>query len=204
MGPPSIPAPQTTPIQPPAPGDMKIAVACLRAALRQLGQVLTALSDEAYNRRPIAALDSSVGGHVRHSLDHVIALLAAVDTGELLYDRRERGTLVECDRAAALTLLSRLERDAGALAHHRGDRALRLHTIISGDGCELSAGTTLAREVAFVLSHTVHHNALLAVLLDALGVAPPERFGYAPSTIAYLNDQADHPASDAPAAPTHA
>jgi hypothetical protein len=46
--------------------------------------------------------------------------------------------------------------------------------------------TTVGREFAFVLSHTVHHNALIAVIAKLLGVQVPERFGYAPSTLAYL------------------
>jgi hypothetical protein len=44
----------------------------------------------------------------------------------------------------------------------------------------------VGRELAFVLSHTVHHNALIAIMAQTLGVPVPARFGYAPSTIAYL------------------
>jgi hypothetical protein len=44
----------------------------------------------------------------------------------------------------------------------------------------------VGRELAFVLSHTVHHNALIAVMALTLGVSIPDRFGYAPSTIAHL------------------
>jgi len=50
--------------------------------------------------------------------------------------------------------------------------------------------TTVGRELAFVLSHTVHHNALIAVMAKTLGVPVPERFGYAPSTIVHLEKTA--------------
>jgi len=46
--------------------------------------------------------------------------------------------------------------------------------------------TSLGRELAFVLSHTVHHSALVAVMVKLLGNMVPERLGYAPATIAYL------------------
>jgi uncharacterized damage-inducible protein DinB len=46
--------------------------------------------------------------------------------------------------------------------------------------------TTVGRELVFVLSHTVHHNALIAVMARTLGVSVPDRFGYAPSTLAHL------------------
>jgi hypothetical protein len=48
--------------------------------------------------------------------------------------------------------------------------------------------TTVGRELAFVLSHTVNHNALIAVMALTLGVPVPDRFGYAPSTIAHLEE----------------
>jgi uncharacterized damage-inducible protein DinB len=42
--------------------------------------------------------------------------------------------------------------------------------------------SSLGRELAFVLNHTVHHQALLAVLLAVQGRRVPVGFGYAPST----------------------
>jgi len=50
--------------------------------------------------------------------------------------------------------------------------------------------TTAGRELAFVLSHTIHHNALIDVMARTLGVPVPDRFGYAPSTIAHLEKAA--------------
>ena len=44
----------------------------------------------------------------------------------------------------------------------------------------VSAGITLT--MVFVLQHTIHHQALVALLLAARGVAVPHTFGYAPST----------------------
>ena len=37
--------------------------------------------------------------------------------------------------------------------------------------------------MAYVLSHTIHHNAIVAGIVKSLGVTPPETFGYAPSTL---------------------
>ncbi len=45
---------------------------------------------------------------------------------------------------------------------------------------------TGGRELAFTLSYTIHHNAIIAVAVKSLGLALPEHFGYAPATIAYL------------------
>ena len=45
--------------------------------------------------------------------------------------------------------------------------------------------TSFERELQFLLSHTVHHYALAALMLRTQGVEPGKEFGVAPSTLAY-------------------
>lgn len=154
------------------------------AVLRQLADVIQAMTDEQYRKKPVGVVSSNVGGHVRHCLDHVEALLAGVETGEVNYDERRRGTEVETSRGAALAVIRRQERQLLAFPACSERRPLRLSTLVSSSLPPSEVETTVGRELAFVLSHTVHHNALIAVMAQALGVAVPDRFGYAPSTIA--------------------
>jgi len=42
----------------------------------------------------------------------------------------------------------------------------------------------------FLLSHTVHHYALISVALKLQGIDPGEEFGIAPSTLRYLKSAA--------------
>jgi uncharacterized damage-inducible protein DinB len=53
---------------------------------------------------------------------------------------------------------------------------------IHDDGRTVRAATTVGRELAFVINHTVHHSALVAVLLEQAGRVRPARFGLAPTT----------------------
>jgi uncharacterized damage-inducible protein DinB len=160
------------------------------AVLRQLADVIRALTDEQYRRKPVGVVSSNVGGHVRHCLDHVEAVLAGVEEGEVNYDRRQRGTEVETNREAALEVIRRQERQLLAFAPHLERRPLRLSAMVSSCLPPTGVETTVGRELAFVLSHTVHHNALIAVMARTLGVPVPDRFGYAPSTIAHLEKAA--------------
>src|SRR5579863_8538332 len=64
--------------------------------------LLAEISDAAYVRKISVAFNASIGGHYRHCLDHFRSLLDAAAHGDLNYDHRERGTLVETDRFAAL------------------------------------------------------------------------------------------------------
>jgi hypothetical protein len=146
------------------------------------------MTDEQYQRRPVGVVSSNVGGHVRHSLDHVEALLVGLEKGEICYDQRQRGTAVETRRDSALHAIRHLERRLLAFPVHAESRPLRLLALVSSSLPPVEVETTVGRELAFVLSHTVHHNALIAVQALTLGVKIPERFGYAPSTIAHLEE----------------
>lgn len=158
--------------------------------LEQLASVIEGLSDAEYIRRPVGAVDGSVGGHVRHCLDHVRAVLGAAASGLLDYDRRERGTAVEASRSAALEEIRRLSGGLTALPPGADRRTVQLRVLMSADGEPLEVATTLGRELAYTLSHTVHHNALIAAMVRTLGRRPPDRFGYAPATTRHLEAQA--------------
>jgi uncharacterized damage-inducible protein DinB len=157
------------------------------ALLEQLGAVVSQLSDAQYRQRPVGVIESSIGGHVRHCLDHVRSLIDAVDTGEIDYDHRRRGTMIESSSAAACVQiaefvreLSEIDRD-GAL-----DAPLTMTVLLSSDETPIVVRSTVGRELAYVLAHTIHHNALISAMVKTLGGWLPERFGYAPSTIKNL------------------
>jgi uncharacterized damage-inducible protein DinB len=158
--------------------------------LRELADVVSAMTGEQYRRKPVGVVSSNVGGHVRHCLDHVDALLASVEQGELTYDHRARGTEVETQREAALATIQRQERQLLAFPTRSEQRRLRFSALVSSGLPPVEVETTVGRELAFVLSHSVHHNALIAVMAKTLGVPVPDRFGYAPSTLAHLEKAA--------------
>src|SRR6266481_5126080 len=70
--------------------------------LHQGETLLTEITDEAYTRKVPIAFNASIGGHYRHCLDHFRSLLGSAMDGDLNYDHRERDTLIEKDRYAAL------------------------------------------------------------------------------------------------------
>jgi len=58
-----------------------------------------------------------------------------------------------------------------------------VRTLVAIDGPVVEAVSSVARELAFVVSHTIHHNAQIALLAHRLGSSRlPRRFGVAPST----------------------
>ena len=162
------------------------AVMPMVALLRELAGVLEETTDEQYRRKPVGVVSASIGGHVRHSLDHIEAVLDGIDAGFIDYDSRARGTAVESNRQAALDAIDRLKLELLGMPAIPDRLPLRLKVLLTSDGPGMEVASSLGREMAFALSHTVHHNALIAVIAKTLGIPLPERFGYAPSTIAHL------------------
>ena len=153
--------------------------------LHQLSDLLDGLTDEEYRRKPVGVVESSIGGHVRHNLDHVRALLSGLRGGRVCYDHRDRGTDVEHDRRAALTALRDLEGEMLAFPWTALPATVALSALVAPDLPPVSVPTSPERELAFVVSHTIHHNALISVMAKLLGATVPPEFGYAPSTIAH-------------------
>lgn len=161
----------------------------LAELLRELAGVITQLSPEQYAKRcGETFFNGTIGGHVRHCLDHIRAILDGFSIGVVDYDHRERGTLIESDPYAARDEIRRLRRLAEDLAHVEASVPVRVAIMPTRDGERVDLLSTLGRELAFVLSHTIHHNAMIKGMAVALGLSLPQTFGYAPSTLAHRSE----------------
>lgn len=150
--------------------------------LEQLAGLVARLDDSHYRAARAREVSGSVGGHVRHCLDHVAALVRGVEDGHVDYDARVRGTAIETRRDAALHEIARLATSMQRLGAMAANTPV---AVVLGGGADDGAPvaiSTISRELAFVLSHTIHHFAIVALLLHDMGVRVPPRFGYAPST----------------------
>jgi uncharacterized damage-inducible protein DinB len=159
----------------------------VRSVLETLAQgeaLLAQLADADYTRSLPAAFHASIGGHYRHCLDHFRALLDAAVEGDLNYDHRERGTLVENDRFAALNAYRELRQGFERLDLACLSRPLTVtcKTSLTLAGSE-SAPSTVAREIMYCVAHAVHHYALIGFMANVMGLNLPPKFGFAPSTI---------------------
>src|SRR5438128_3260339 len=152
--------------------------------LRQGERLLTDIADEVYTRKVSVAFNASIGVHYRHCLDHFRSLLDAATEGDLNYDHRERGTLIENDRFAALNatrdLIESYERLDSALLIR--PLAVTCKTSYATDGSQVSP-STVGREIMYSVAHAVHHYALIGVMGGIMGLQMPPGFGVAPATL---------------------
>ena len=159
--------------------------------LLQGEMLLAEINDEIYTRKVPVAFNAAIGGHYRHCLDHFRTLLDAAAAGDLNYDHRERGTLIENDRFAALNATRELREgyeklDPDLLAR---PLAVTCKTRYSTYGSQASP-STVGREIMYSVAHAVHHYALIGVMGGILGLQMPPGFGVAPSTLKHQSEMA--------------
>jgi hypothetical protein len=154
--------------------------------LEQLAQVIELLDHPSYTRHRDAHMNASVGEHVRHCLDHVQCLADALDDRVIDYDARQRGTTIETDRAQAVDALNKLRDQLIGIDSAQVNKPVQVRAMARSDTDAVVYNSTLGRELVFVLSHTIHHNAMIrAMVTSEAGPTIPPDFGYAPATIAH-------------------
>jgi len=155
--------------------------------LKQATQLLAGMDPDIYTRPSALCLNSAIGGHVRHCLEHYGSLLQGLPGGQVDYDARRRDPAVETRIPAALSLVESILTALGELVHHR--RLPSPHPLMvrsmHGDGTGDWHPSSAGRELQFLVSHTIHHFALIAALCCVHGIPVEPGFGVAPSTLSY-------------------
>ena len=167
---------------------------CIRdnlAAIDQGIDLLREIGGARYTQRIPACFNSAAGGHMRHVIEHYLSFLQALETGEVDYESRPRDALIEGDPGYAIGQMEAIKQRLTAFATEGFDGMLRVRVETAPtDEPSPWTGSTTLRELEFLLSHTVHHYALVAVVCRLAGHATPPDFGMAPSTLRYLKMQA--------------
>ncbi len=157
--------------------------------LDHIDGLLARLEPGDYTHQQVGA--DPIGRHVRHVLEHYESLLQC-SGGRIDYETRARDPEVETDPRVASERIARLRERLAALPETQGPASVRVRYTSADDKrapCEIES--TLERECHFVLSHTVHHMALIALLAQWHGRGLPAGFGVAGSTLRYRAQSGD-------------
>jgi uncharacterized damage-inducible protein DinB len=153
--------------------------------LRQGLVLLDRLDDEQFCNGVPALKLAGPGSHFRHVIDFYRRLfegLAETDAPRTIdYDRRERDPRIETERSVCRAAIDALRARLATLERIDGPVSVRCDQLPS-------AHSTIGRELQGLVSHTVHHYALIAIAARAHGVDPGDEFGVAPSTLAYWRE----------------
>lgn len=146
---------------------------------------LDSITDVDYTEQNPEAYDASIGGHYRHVIDHVMVLLESLADQRVNYDHRKRDEGIESCREIAKARTQELLTQWNTLTEDQMGDAIDVVGKVSYGGGDASATvqSTLGREAMYVVIHGVHHFALIGVVCHLRGIAMPQGFGVAPSTV---------------------
>lgn len=155
-----------------------------REALAQCRALVEGLGHERY--AATIGRHASVGAHLRHCLDHFDRFFEGLPLGTIDYDARERRAAWETDPREALEVIAGFEARLATLPAMAAPLTV-WQSVASGTDRRRASTSSVARELAFLSSHTIHHLALMRALVDLAGWhdAAPEEVGVAFSTRAH-------------------
>ena len=150
--------------------------------LEQVLRVLLSIGQPAYSETQLPWASSSIGAQVRHVVEFYECLLDGLADLHVDYNARRRDRTMETSRSAAAGRIEEICRRLRSDARLRTNFTLwvQMEDAGPGDGFLLSS---VARELQALTSHTIHHCALIAMMLRAAGHQAPAEFGVAPSTL---------------------
>lgn len=161
------------------------------AIVGQAIDLLDGLNIAEYQKEMPPHFKSSIGAHMRHIIDHFLALMNGYQQGHVDYNVRHRHNQVEQLPSAAIAVLEKINHWLSNINHTDLDSTIEVTTEI--DVCRTQSTTcqtTLERELVFASSHAIHHYALIRIICSMQNKAVPEFFGFAPATITHLNKTA--------------
>lgn len=157
--------------------------------LLQIKDLLGNITAAHYTTKPEILSGASIGQHVRHILEFYLLLVSGSFTGMVSYDKRKRDMELENDPELAIQTIARLLKGFDTLDM---DFPVKLEADYTAKGNSQNLiNSSVGRELAYCIEHSIHHQALIKAALIALNLrnCTNEYFGVAYSTIRYRNDQ---------------
>lgn len=136
--------------------------------------------------RPVETLgNSTIGQHLRHTLEFFICLERGYEKGLVNYDKREHDKLIESDKFIALAALAKIKDFIDSIPDNK---VLTLEANYNLDKEEfVTIETNYMRELVYNIEHAVHHMAIMKIGIREVSptIILPKDFGIAASTIRY-------------------
>lgn len=154
------------------------------SVLNQLNGLLSQLRPTEYTQKLAVFNGSSIGQHVRHTIEFFQCLLEGFSSGTIDYDARKRNFLIENDLNYTLELVEAIHQNIVQINNFYSPIQLR---VSYGDVDYELVETNFMRELVYLIEHSIHHFALIRIGIQEnfKHVAIEPNFGVAYSTIKF-------------------
>ncbi|MDF1576591.1 MAG: DinB family protein [Bacteroidales bacterium] len=153
--------------------------------LEQLYDLLQKIPVDAYKGKAEVLYGASVGQHIRHILEFYLLMISGSIEGVISYDKRRRDLRIENETEYAGRVIRKITKSLDLLSEEDP-------VLFEGDFTADSSGmksniSSVGRELAYCIEHSIHHQALIKAGLIGMGLPEltDEHFGVAYSTIRY-------------------
>lgn len=149
--------------------------------LEEIKELIHQLPSGLFTQPKEVLSQSTIGQHFRHILEFYICLQNGLNTGSVCYDERDRDILIETNIDYASGIIEQLNL---FLNNIKKDSSLEMKANYSATSDDkIIIQTSLYRELAYALDHTIHHLAIIKIGLTEEGLEMDSNLGVAPSTI---------------------
>ena len=160
-------------------------IVCLQQGI----DLLDKLSDDAYMHVNPPVYTSCVGDHYRHCLEHYGSFFKGLPARCIDYDARDRDQRIASERVYAIEVTSTLIKQLNQLSCPKEALQVKMDCRLDEEEGAVWVQSSAERDLQYLQAHTIHHYALIALILRFQGVDPGKEFGIAPSTLTYMKRQ---------------
>ncbi|MDY8138312.1 DinB family protein [Aquimarina sp. 2201CG5-10] len=159
----------------------KLIISSVNHNLNNAIALLDAIDSETYKDASVGPYYSSIGSHIRHTLDFFDCIINGLDANNIDLTARKRDEVLSTDKEAAKEHIYKLQETLISYVDVNTDYLIHV-TDNLGQG-KVTVSYTLESILAHANSHAVHHYATIGYILDRLRVAIEiAGFGYNPTT----------------------
>ncbi|MFT5163676.1 MAG: putative damage-inducible protein DinB [Alteromonadaceae bacterium] len=157
-------------------------------ALAQIGVIIDATIEKQTATGQNIYQVSRLGSHVRHVVDHFLALQKGLTTQVIDYNQRNRDSIIQTDINAGAQAIEGIIEQLSQMP----STDFKVSVICEID-CSVTLSeqfdSTLRRELLYLINHTIHHTAYVKLLVKPYGVTLADPIGIAPGTATFLRSE---------------
>ena len=160
-------------------------IVCLEQGINLLKEI----EDEVYTHSSPPVYTSGIGDHYRHCVEHYLSFLNGIDARCVDYDARKRDLRISTERHHAIQVTEEIITALKCVSCSGESLRVKMDCKLDDEDGAVWVESTVERDLQYLQAHTIHHYALIAMIVRLQGIDPGEEFGVAPSTLTFRKRQ---------------
>lgn len=153
--------------------------------LSQLKSLVEQIQDQDFTRPAQTLSQSTVGQHLRHTLEFFVCLESGLKNGVVNYDKRAHDKQIETNRNESIQCINRIISFIESVSE---DKPINLEVGYDQlSDQSVTIASNYMRELVYNIEHAVHHMAIMKIGIREVApyITLPTDFGVAVSTIRF-------------------